>query len=215
MTHYLIEIRFQGQAKEDVKKLISKIDKRFNLGYFREHRAIPHISLVGPFTTNNEVRLIRDFKKICANQAFSFFKVKGYGFFKDNRVIFIKIKSNAKLDDLRWTLSQRLQSYCSLRPFDYEEKFHFHATLALDLEKEMYKQIKNYVATLNEPEFKQFVIRVTLLKNSRILREYDFLQCRTLNREQALSKEGWKRSEKLLQLFFQGKYNPDCQSSKD
>jgi hypothetical protein len=209
LTHYLIEIPFQGQAKEDVKQLISKIDRKFNLGYFRKHKKIPHISLVGPFTTNSEERLIRDFKNICEHQLFSSYKLKGFGFFKDNRVIFINTKSNVKLDDFRWKLSQSLQPYCSLRPFDYEENFDFHATLALDLDSEKYTQIKNYVTTLNEPELKQFVMRVRLLKNSRILREYDFLQRRTLNREQALNEEILYKTFQLLRIFFDGSYDPD------
>ena len=72
-----------------------------------------------------------------------------------------------------------------------------------------FKQIKNYVDTITEPDFKHFVLRTTLLKNGKILREYDFLQRRMLSRSEALSSENYSRTIKLLKKYFNGGYNPD------
>jgi len=51
MVHYLIEFRFHGKAKYEIKKLVYEINRKFRL---RTKRAIPHISLAGPFYTNDE-----------------------------------------------------------------------------------------------------------------------------------------------------------------
>ena len=42
------------------------------------------------------------------------------------------------------------------------------------------------------------MFRITLLKNAKILCEYDFLQRRTLNRNQALNRETKKMTIMLL-----------------
>ena len=52
-------------------------------------------------------------------------------------------------------------------------------------------------------------MRITLLKGGKILREYDFLQKRLLNRRQALNKHITRNSKELLRKFFEGSYNPD------
>ena len=66
MVHYLIEFRFHGQAKYEIKRLVYEINGRFRLGY---KRAIPHITLVGPFYTNDERRLIGDFNRLCTKSS--------------------------------------------------------------------------------------------------------------------------------------------------
>ena len=55
MRHYLIEFRFQGKAKKKMKNLIWEIDKKFRLKRARIKRPIPHITLVAPFHTKNDI----------------------------------------------------------------------------------------------------------------------------------------------------------------
>ena len=74
MTHYLIEFRFQGSAKREIKKLIYDVDRKFRLGFARKKRPIPHVTIVAPFSTRNQKRLVHDFKKICSNYDFIKFK---------------------------------------------------------------------------------------------------------------------------------------------
>lgn len=209
MTHYLIEFRFQGKAKKEIKSLIYEIDNRFHLGVTKLKRPIPHITLVGPIQTNNEKRLVKDFKNICSNTQFSFFKIRGYGYFSQSNVVFINIEPSKRLDNFRWELSRSLSSYCELRPFDYERKYYFHATLVMKLENSIFNVIKNYIDGLSPPSYKHFLIRVTLLKNAKILYEYDFLQRRLLTRSEALDKNVYLKSINLLREFFKGEYDPD------
>jgi hypothetical protein len=61
-----------------------------------------------------------------------------------------------------------------------------------------YDQIKSYLENRHCPEIRHYVIRITLLKNARILCEYDFLQRRTLNRREALDREVRKTTIMIL-----------------
>ena len=99
MTSYLIEFRFQSKrVKTHLKRIIHKINKRFRVG---KKTRVSHISLVGPFTTRNERRLISDFAMICSKTKLMNFKVNGFGTFENNGVIFAKINASTRLNDFR------------------------------------------------------------------------------------------------------------------
>ena len=51
MTKYLIEFRFQGNAKQKIRGLIHEVNIKFNI---TTKKTVPHITLVGPLTTRNE-----------------------------------------------------------------------------------------------------------------------------------------------------------------
>lgn len=62
MVRYLIEFRFHGKVKYEIKKLVYEIKRKFRL---RTKRAIPHLTLACSFYTNDEKRLIIDFNGLC------------------------------------------------------------------------------------------------------------------------------------------------------
>jgi calcineurin-like phosphoesterase family protein/2'-5' RNA ligase len=200
MSRYLIEYRFFGKEKLEIKKLIWEIDRIFNLRI--GHRPIPHVSLA-EISTREEERLISDFEELCDKQQIMTFKVKGYGTFDDTQVVFINIEPDENLDAFRWELSKRLREYCSLKPYDLERKFNFHATLAMNLHQDKLDAIKKYIQAKPELEFTHCVMRVTLIKKQKILREYDFLLKRLLSRREAKSRsilsESFARLEKYLE----------------
>jgi|SRR3989344_2667813 len=209
MAQYLIEFRFQSKRIQTyLKGMIYGINRRFGVGK-RKH--VPHITLVGPITTNNERRLIADFSRICSKTELMKFKGNGFGTFDNNRVVFVNIGASEKLNEFRINLVENLRSYCNLQSQDKKkeiERFGYHSTLAMKLEQNEFNSIKNYIKNKSVPNFTQIVMRVTLLKNGRILREYDFLQRRLLNRRQALNKHITRRSKILLKEFMQGRYHP-------
>jgi hypothetical protein len=209
MNNYLIEIRFQGKTKGEIKRLIYQIDNKFSLGITQNKRPIPHITLCGSISTDNEAKLVKDFIRICSETPMPYFKINGYGVFDSTNVVFIDVNPSDKLEDFRWKLSKNLQLYCQLGPFDYGKQFDFHATLAMHLPDYKFAQIKDYISKLEEPRFKHFVIRTTLLKNGKILYEYDFLLRKALNRYEALDKKIFRRTMDLLQKYFEGTYDPN------
>jgi len=55
-----------------------------------------------------------------------------------------------------------------------------------------------YLENRSCPAIRHYVLRITLLKNTRILYEYDFLQQRTLSLHEALNRETKKMTIRLL-----------------
>jgi 2'-5' RNA ligase len=210
MAHYLIEFRFQSKRiRTYLKSMIYSINKKFGVGK-RKH--VPHITLVGPITTNDERRLISDFARICSQTKLMKFKGNGFGTFDNNRVVFVNIIPNERFNEFRVNLSKTLKEYCKLPAHNKREeqdRFGYHSTLAMKLNQDEFNSIKNYIKNRAPPDFTQIVMRVTLLRGGKILREYDFLQRRLFNRRQAMNKHITRRSKTLLKEFMQGRYNPD------
>lgn len=203
MAGYLIEFRFFGRTKHEIKNLVREVVHKCRLG--RHHRPIPHITLVGPFHLKNprdEENLISDFEELCAKQPMMTFKIKGFGTFDDTRVVYLNVVPDEALDKFRWEMSCRLQDYCIMSPYDLEKKFNFHSTIVMKLRPNNLQEVKKFVETLPEPEFSHYVVRVTLIKNQKILREYDFLLRRSLTRREAKNRrilsETYKRLEECI-----------------
>ena len=188
--------------------MINHLKKKFHLP--TSSKVVPHISLAGGFTTNNEKQLLKDFVSICSKTPLCKYTVDGFGYFENETgVIFIEIKANENLKTFRWTLAQKLACYCKLKEFDHKQDFNFHATLVMNLKDHEFSRLKKYIDSRPEPKYKQVLIRATILKSGKILCEYDFLQRRLLNRNEALSKRELTRTFHLLDEFFKGNYNPN------
>jgi len=206
MTHYLIDIRLMGSVKHQIHNLSNHLAERFNL---RDKLVTPHITLAGPFSTYNEQKLVEDFTRICSNQnVIPKYEVGGYGFFDDTRVVFVTITPDENLKQFRYRLSQALLPYCSLRNYDLvpSDEFRFHATLAMKLDWLTFRRIKWYFLRQERVIFRHHPIRATLLRNTRILCEYDFIQERMLSRAQALSRATMKRDFDILKVWDDGSW---------
>ena len=202
-NHYLIEFRFLGKAQSDMKRLIYEVNNRFHI--IPHFRPVPHISLVGPLSTNDEKRLVADFLNICKKQEIMEFNVVGFNTFEDNRVVFIDIQPDVKMEEFRRELSETLRPYCSLKQYDFQENFNFHATIAMDLNPKKFQQVKNYIDKKQEPSFKHILMRVTIIKNQRILYEYDFMLRKILNRKEAKSQAILSKTFSELKEYIEKK----------
>ena len=206
MTHYLIDIRLMGSVKHQIRNLSNHLQEKFNLG---DKLVTPHITLAGPFSTNDEQKLIKDFTRICSNQKVILkYEVGSYGFFDDTRVVFVTITPDENLKQFRYQLSQALLPYCSLRNYDLDsaDEFRFHATLAMKLDWLTFRRIKWYFRRQESVMYRHHPIRATLLRNTRILCEYDFIQERMLSRAQALSRATMKRDFDILKVWEEGSW---------
>ncbi len=204
MTRYLIDIRLMGSVNHQIRTLSNHVREKFNLG---DKLVVPHITLAGPFSTQNETKLIEDFTRICANQEeIPRYEVGGYGFFNDSKAVFVTITPDGNLKQFRYQLSRAISPYCSLRGYDLDpaETFRFHATLAMKLDWLTFQRIKWYFRKQEPVIYRHHPIRATLLRNSRILCEYDFIQNRMLSRAQALSRATLMRDRDILRLWADG-----------
>jgi len=201
VTHYLIDIRLMGSVKDQIRNLSYHLQEKFNLG---NKSVIPHITLAGPFSTRNEKKLVEDFTNICVNQKeIPKYEVGSYGFFDDSKVVYVTITPDENLKQFRYQLSQAIFPYCSLRKYDLDsaDDFRFHSTLAMKLDWLTFKRIKWHFRRQESVIYRHHPIRATLLRNSKILCEYDFIQRRMLSRSQALSRATMMRDFDILKLW--------------
>ena len=209
MVHYLIDIRMMGSVKRQISRLSHQLDGKFNL---KNKLVIPHITLAGPFSTANEEKLIEDFTRVCTKQReIPKYEVGGYGFFPDTRVVYVTITPDETLKQFRCQLAKAISSYCSLRDYDLDsaDDFTFHATLAMKLDWLTFQRIKWYIRGQESVIYRHHPIRATLLKNSRILCEYDFVQERMLSKAQAESRATRKRDFDMLKVWDDGSWEDE------
>ncbi|RPI35984.1 MAG: 2'-5' RNA ligase family protein, partial [Methanoregulaceae archaeon] len=188
MTRYLIDIRMMGSVKQQIRTLSDHLEEKFRIG---NKLVVPHITLAGPFSTESEKKLIADFTRVCTDQTkIPHYELGGYGFFDDSRVVFVTITPDETLKQFRYQISRAISPYCSLRDYDRDsaDEFRFHATLAMKLDWLTFQRIKWHFRRQERVIYRHHPIRATLLRNSRIVCEYDFIQGRMLSRAQALSR---------------------------
>lgn len=201
MTRYLIDIRQIGAVKRQISALSRDLQKTFDLGTML---VVPHITLAGPFSTDDEDRLVHDFTEVCSGQAGApHYEVGGYGFFEKTRVVYVEITPDEALRQFRYRLAQAIAPYCTLREYDLvpADEFRFHSTLAMKLDRLTFLRIKWHFRHQEPVSPRYHPIRATLLKNSRILCEYDFSQGRMLTRAQAEGRATRLRDNKVLRAW--------------
>ena len=199
LAHYLIEFRFHGYAKWYAKNLIYDVARKFNVRGVTQKKAVPHISLFGPFQTNDERRLVSEIISVGNRYDLVPFRIKGFDFFNNqNKVIYLDIRPSEELKCLRRDLAYKLLKFSNSKAVDNNYDFTFHATVAFKDIDYKFDRIWNYIQEKQEPEIHQHLLRITIIKNSKILYEYDLMQKRLMNRRQALSKLYWNKTIELL-----------------
>jgi 2'-5' RNA ligase len=189
--NYLIEFRLSGSARKYVKDAIFDVAREFDVSGATRNKVVPHVTVVGAIYTKNEQKLIREFIGTCIKYDLMTIKFSGFRSFGNwlfgKRVLGVKIEPSDELELLRSELVEKLAVFCQLSKFD-TRKWKPHTTIAFkDIDKK-YGKIKSYLENRHCPEIRHYVIRITLLKNARILYEYDFLQRRTLNRREEIGR---------------------------
>jgi len=202
MTHYLMEFRLHGYGKRYTKRLIYDVSKKFEVKGIKRKRAVPHITLFGPFTTRYRKKMVTEIKNIASKYTLVPFKIKGFDYFdKPNKVIYLDIEPSEELKQLRYEIAKRLRKLSSNVPFQdkhSKNKFKFHATIAFkDIDKK-FDGIWDYLKSKEEPDIEQYLLRITILKDSKILYEYDLLQKRLLSRRQSLNNHIYQKTIERL-----------------
>lgn len=197
---YLIEFRFHGYAKRYAKNLIYEVARKFNVKGVVRKRAVPHITLYGPFQTNDGRKLVSEIISVGQRYDLVPFRVKGFNFFdnKQNKVIYLDIEPSEELKCLRRDIARSLLKFSNTNLFDSDYDFVFHATVAFKDIDHKFGRIWNYISHKQEHCINQHLLRITIIRNGKILYEYDLIQKRLLNRRQALSKSGWNKTIELL-----------------
>lgn len=200
---YLIEIRIvDRRLKEKIKGLENEITEKFSL---KNTHFVPHISLAGGLSTSNERRLVSVFTDLCSQTPVMTFRIGGFSAFEDpKRVVYFDIKPSEDLKQFRYVLARRLKTFCKLKSFDLygKDEFVFHSTLALNVPDLKFKKLQEYVWHKHYDSSAYCISRITLVKNSRILCEYDFFQKRMLSRDEAKAPGQYHITENLVNQYI-------------
>jgi 2'-5' RNA ligase len=190
LASYLIQVRIMDPMKRDIRAITYSTRRNCNL---TGPKPVPHITIVSnptPFNPRqNENRLIADFNDVCSKYPAMEFQFNGFGSFPDNGVAIINITPPHRMRELRWDLICRIGKYCVLDSrLDGTQDYYIpHVTIANKLNQNQFEKVMNYLRRQQPPQKHYYLARATLLKESKILREYDFFLRRSLTRSQALS----------------------------
>lgn len=219
----LIEVRI-GPGKRKLTESILRVSRLCGTPVEKIHR-IPHVSLYGGFTA--DYRQVERVKEVLVSvgKRYSFlpYLIDGFRWInsRHGRVIYFNIIPSPEFKNFRQELAQRLLRIVpETKPFDKEEDFLFHSTLAYRLDSREFESIWSYVSgdqalaakfSAHTPDSEDYhmryfylplnALRVTLLNgDSKLLCEYDFLQQRLLTKSESLSPDEWGRTLKLFRI---------------
>jgi 2'-5' RNA ligase len=200
MASYLIEIRTGGETKEYLKNLTYDVANRFDVTGAVQPRAVPHITLFGPYKTSRG-RDVRDaLLEIFDSYDKVPYKLEGFGAFPENDVVFVKVVPSETLQELRRDISRELRSLSySYQPHDEDYFYDFHVTIAYKDTSRKFDQIYRYVTEEYDPEIEEYAQRISNLKNRNLMWEYDLPTSKKLGGDEATTAESWEKSEAALE----------------
>jgi 2'-5' RNA ligase len=155
------------------------------------------MTLYGPSQTTNIHKVFAAIEKVGKRYTLVPFKVKGFGWFdgKEGKVIHAGIAASTELEKLRQELAEELGKISAPQSWDTLLDYKFHTTIAFKDINHKFNQIWHYLMIKEALDINQQLLRVTVLnKDRKILREYDLVLKRWLNRRQALSGRWWRRT---------------------
>lgn len=208
---YLIEVRVYGPAKQYARQITYEISRKFGVRGAVKRRVVPHITLYGPFATSNPGLLFSTFQKVCKKYSITnpdsklmYLRIGKPGSFQgaSGRVINFEITPSGKFLDFTREMKAELNRFCRGQRWDAENDEILHLTLAFKDVNSKHRNILSYLESKNTPTFTMPLIRIALIGPGRkIVYEYDLVQDRMLNRNEALSKENyWLTIEKLKRI---------------
>ncbi|MCX5992507.1 MAG: 2'-5' RNA ligase family protein [Chloroflexi bacterium] len=154
-------------------------------------RPVPHVGLYPPSTAHDIRDVIRTVQRVGQNYTLVPFSIKGFGSYRDSKVIYMDIEPSLVLKQLRTELTQELNSALGKANPEYD----FHTTIAFKDLGYKFDSIWEYIKAMEQPDIEQYLLRITVLgKRSRIVCEYDLVLKRLLSRRQALSRYWWRRT---------------------
>lgn len=199
---YLIEIRTGGELKEYFRDIIYELEDEFGVKGAAQPRAVPHITLFGPYNTNQGSTVKRALLDIFEDYDAVPYRVEGFDTFRKNRVIYARVIPSQELRDLRRDIVRRLEPITYNTPsHDSKDWYDFHITLAYKDVGRHFRPILNYLKNRYNPSFDAYATRVTNLGRRSILWEYDLPRGKLMGKNEATTRSSWEATiSKLNQL---------------
>ncbi|MFH1257325.1 MAG: 2'-5' RNA ligase family protein [Candidatus Micrarchaeota archaeon] len=190
---YLIQFRLFGDSKRFASEISKDISRRFGIKQAARRGHPAHVTLFGPFSSEDEKNLTIEFGSFCKKLGLIKYRLSGFDNI-DKEVIFLDVEPSEDLKEMRHNLAQHFMKFTRGYPiWDAGRDFIFHTTLTKDFGNK-FNQIWSHLSKVHAPKFDQYLLRITLLRRGRILSEYDLIQRKMLDREAALSREELRRT---------------------
>lgn len=211
---YLVEVRTGGEVKQQLRSIIYDVADKFGVRGAAEPRAIPHITLFGPYNTNNGKTVQQELLNVFSNFDVVPYQIDGFGSFPENNVIYAEVVPSPELRELRREISRNLRplSY-NYRPWDSKFFYDFHITIAFkDVSDDQFDAIWQYVTGNYDPEFDEYATRISNLRRGDMMWEYDLPAGIKMDSDEATSKSSWERTMAKLEKRTKPEDHSDCGS---
>lgn len=194
---YLVQIRLGGDIKSRLREIIHDIADRFDVRTLTRSHYVPHVTLYGPFHTEEQTKVLARIRDTCYEYDMVPFRLDGFEHF-DCETAYADVHSSRALRQLRSDLSDELQPITyGEQDYDHDHWFYFHSTIARDV-GDKFDNIWEYVTSEYDLDYEGYVKRVSLIRNGGIVEEYSLPQGRFLSSSAATSKPGWERDNELI-----------------
>lgn len=194
---YLLEVRTGGDTKAKIREIIHDVADRFNVRAAAEPRSVPHITLFGPYNTDEGYKVKSTLIDVLENYDVVPYKIDGFDHFR-NDIIYANVVPSPKLRQLRRELSSRLRPItCSYPGYDTKFYYEFHITVAKEIDNN-FEGILKYLTQEYTLQSDEYATRISNLEGTRMMYEYDLLRDEVLSQRQATSASSWESTNKAL-----------------
>ncbi len=184
---YLIEFHLYGYGEKFAVELCREITRLFGVRFVGNKTRPVHLVLYGRFGTVNEKEVIKRFVGVCRRFDLIKFEIARFDHIEKS-VLCLKIKPSQELVDLKNSLALELNPVCTAQGESNIENLDFLAVLPLAGIQKKFDSVWKFLQAQRTPEIKQYLLRLSLVKNGHVLREYDFIQRRVLTEGKAASR---------------------------
>jgi len=190
-----------GEPKHMTRQLIYDINKKFRVRGAVKHRPVPHMSLFGPFGCRSIREVIHATVEVGSEFSELHYGIDGFEYFELKKkflfittssrknVIYLKIIPSKELKEFRHKLAKKLLKTTDTVNFDHDskDKFKFHAIVAMKDIHHKFDEIWDYLKTY-DIKTQGISFRITLVKQGKIMYEYDMPTKSLLSRRQSLKR---------------------------
>jgi 2'-5' RNA ligase len=195
MARYLNEIRL-GKEKQRLRAIIDDVRTEFNLS--TQKRTVPHITLFGPYDTDQGYVVKQHTQSVLSQYDVVPFTVSGFDTFDDTNVVYADIHPSKELKSLRRELANRLEPLTyNQRSWDLDDAYAFHLTIATNL-GDRTAAVHDYLEQQYDLNMELHATRMTVLDRRRMMWEWDLPRGVELDAETATTKEAWEQTMEAL-----------------
>lgn len=206
---YLNEVRLGQPLKDNIREIMHDVADTFDVRGATRHRPVPHITLFGPYNTNQGLTAKRYTQGVLSRYDVVPYKIAGFDHFR-NDVIYAKVVPSDELRELRRKLSRALRpiSY-NYQDHDTDRYYEFHITIAFKNIQSQFDEIWRYVNEQYDLECTAYAKRVTALRKRDMMWEWDLPHGTELRSQEATSRAAWKQTEEALEALLEENQNSE------